>query len=472
MTYAPELLDDLFGAGHETTLEARAMASTRRFVRGLDMLTFDESPIAKGRRLTAVEALEAYGLAKLVEVATEGSAPISDSTSAAGRVLQERRRDLGLELRHVASATGLRPEVVEALEASKRRPIREYEKVARVLGLDERMLSFRGEPVGNQNVAVRMRALHDEKPVLGGAVVAALSEAAWVAMTQVRLEAKLNLPHAERSFDHEPFYGSAASPAYRVGYELADRFRDQLGFADNPIDSMRDLLERRLRIPVIQAELGDRIAGATVASGNGRAIVVNLSGRNRNVFARRSTLAHELCHIIFDPREQLRELRVDEYDELDRREDQIPDVVEQRANAFAVQLLAPRTVSRAFYLDHLGEPLRKLIETYGISFTAARYQTWNAMDRAIPLAELTLRSAPVEADWEGRESYTTTWHPIASLVDHPSRAGRFSAVVVRCAIDRFISWDTAAEWLLSSEAELQAESVLDGVRDLYPDLFN
>jgi len=435
-------------------------------------LTFDESPRAKGRRLTAFEALDAYGFDTLVDVATEGSAIIADSVAAAGRVLRERRGDLGLSVRNIASAAHLRPELIDALEASKRRPIREYEKVARILGLDERMLSYRSEPVGNQDVAVRMRTLHDERPALSGPVVAALSEAAWVAMTQMRMESELKLAGAEVEFSYDPFYGSATTPAYRVGYDIANRFRREMGLQeDEPIESVRDLVERRLRIPVIQAELGQQVAGATVAAGNRRAIVINLSGRNRNVFVRRSTLAHELSHILFDPRERLRDLRVDEYDDLDRHADQTSDPVEQRANAFAVQVLVPQSVARKVYVASREDPLAALVGRYGLSLTAARYHMWNAMDRSFPLSDLRLPNPHQEPEWEGRETYTVAWHPIASLASHPSRAGRFSAVTVRCAQLGMISWDTASEWLESQEDELRDESVSSMMRALYPDVF-
>ncbi|MEO5728671.1 MAG: ImmA/IrrE family metallo-endopeptidase, partial [Byssovorax sp.] len=365
-----------------------------------------------------MEAFDAYGFDKLAEVASDGSAIICESVTAAGHALSDRRHQLGLEIRHVASATKLRSEVVEALEASKRRPIQEYEKVARVLGLDERMLSYSAEPAGNQGVAVRMHALRNERPALSGSVVAALAEAAWVAMTQVRLEAALVVPQAERTFQNEPYYGSRTHPAYRVGYTLADDFRAAFDLHDQPIASMRDLLERKLCIPVVQAELGNSIAGATIAAGDRRAIVVNLSGRNRNVFARRSTLAHELCHILFDPRERLRDLRVDEYDDLDRREDLVPDPVEQRANAFAVQLLAPQTSALRVYEEQGDGALATLIQQYGISFTAARYQIWNALERRISLERLNTQEPPREADWDGSEAYTIAWHPIRALADH------------------------------------------------------
>jgi Zn-dependent peptidase ImmA (M78 family)/transcriptional regulator with XRE-family HTH domain len=467
--YDAATLDRVFGEGEGTTPEARARVSSRRFVRGLDELTFDESPRAKGRRLTAREALDAYGFEVLSEVATEGSALLCESVDAVGRALRERRAQLDLPIRTIASETGLAPEVIEALEASKRRPIRDYERVARVLGLDERLLSFRSDPGGNREVAVRLRDMHDEKPVLTSSVVVSLAEAAWVAMTQVRLEVELGLPASSHAFEQESFYGSSQYPAYKVGYELADVFRDQLGLGEEPIPSMRDLLERELRIPVVQADLGKRIAGATVESLGRRAIVVNLSGRNQNAFVRRSTLAHELCHLLFDPHQRLRSLRVDEYAELDQRDDQVVDPVEQRANAFAVQLLAPRGAALQLYDQSTEEPLWQVLDRFGISFTAARYQIWNGLERSVPLDSIySQRSAP-EADWEGREAYTTTFHPIRALADHPSRAGRFSAVVLRAAEESVISWDTASEWLFCSEQDLQRAA--PSIRELYADLF-
>ncbi|MFS8067828.1 MAG: ImmA/IrrE family metallo-endopeptidase [Byssovorax sp.] len=369
----------------------------------------------------------------MAEVATEGSALLCESVDAAGRVLRERRAQLDLPIRTIASETGLPPEVIEALEASRRRPVREYEKVARVLGLDERKLSFRSAPEGNQDVAVRLRDMHDTRPVLTSSVVISLAEAAWVAMTQLRLETELALPASRYRFQVDAFYGSSRHPAFKVGYELADSFRAELGLGEEPISSMRDLLERELHIPVIQADLGKRIAGATVESAGRRAIVVNLFGGNQNPFVRRSTLAHELCHLLFDPQQKLRSLRVDEYAELDEREDQRVDPVEQRANAFSVQLLAPQSSAHRLYETTADDQLSLVMDHFGVSFTAARYQIWNALKRAVPLDSIWANKPRPEADWEGREGYTTTYHPVRSLADHPSRAGRFSAVVLRAA---------------------------------------
>lgn len=462
-------LEQVFGPGAETDLEARADASTVEFVRSIDQLAF-ASEGARGRRLTAREALNAYGLDVLREVADEGSALLAKDPDAAGRVIRERRAQLDVSLDRVAQGAALSSVVVEAIEQSKRRPVKEYERVARVLGLDERMISYRAEPVGNERIAVRLRTLqHMPRAGLSAQTVAALAEAAWVAATQVRLERELGLEGRGVDFEYSHDYGASGWPAFRAGYALATDVRERLQLGDDPIASLRDLCERRLGVPVIQTELGADVAGATVDASGARAIVLNLSGRNREVFVRRSTLAHELCHILFDPPQRLDDLRVDRYDELDRPVEQVVDAVEQRANAFAVELIAPQRAAVRLFETSPGEPLAAVIHRFGISFTAARYQVWNGLARRVDLASLTASNTRPDPSWEGREAYTVDYHPIRSLARRPSRAGRFSAVALRAAERRRVSWDTAAEWLDASVDEVRA--ALPAVRSLFPDVF-
>jgi Zn-dependent peptidase ImmA (M78 family) len=432
------------------------------------LLTVDNSPRATGRRLTASEALDAYGIRKLREVITEGSAIISDSPAAASRVLMERRAQLGLPLQTVAGKSGLATSVIEALENSARRPIQEYERVARVLGLDERVLSFKPQPEGNQKVVVRLRYLAEEQPTLTPSSVANLAEAAWVAMTQIRLEDQLGFARDDLGISVSSDYGDEGYPAYRVGYDLADSLRERLGVGVRPISSMRLLVEKSLNIPVIQAQLDDSIAGATVQSDERRAIVLNVEGLNKSALVRRSTLAHELCHLLYDPTQSLRDLRVDEYRDLDQRADTRTDFVEQRANAFSVQLLAPQDAAVDRY-RRTGDLFTEVLDYFGISFTAGRYQVWNGLERTIALDEIHAPNRPPQPDWETQEAYTLTYHPIRSLASSPSRAGRFSAVAVRAAQEGFISWDTVAEWLYCSAED--AREAAPELADLYSEVF-
>ena len=463
-----ELMDAVFGPGDGTEPRDRARQSSRVFVRGLDLLTVERSGKETGRRLTALEALDAYGYEKLCEVAREGSGILTSSVHAVGRTLRNRREELGLPLTSLASRAGLSRDVVTALEQSRRRPIREYERAARILGLDERQLSFNELPTENERIAVRLRTLSEQLPSLSPSTVANLSEAAWVAMTQVRLERQLELADPDYVFEESHDFGGLGGPAYEVGYDLAQRVRDRLGLDENPIPSMRALAEDTLGFTVIQANLDEDVAGATIETDGHRAIVLNLIGRNSQAAVRRSTLAHELCHILFDPSADLNSLRVDNYEDLDRRPDQTADRVEQRANAFSIELLAPQAAAVERYRNN-ENLFRAVLDYFGVSFTAGRYQVWNGLDRSVPLESIKAPHRPPEQDWDGKETFTVDYHPVRALGDVPARAGKFSAVVVRAARDGIISWDTAGEWLASTEKELKDVSPF--MVDLYPSVF-
>jgi Zn-dependent peptidase ImmA (M78 family) len=469
ITMSAEILDQVFGPGIGADPTARASHSEVEFVRSIDQLAY-ASEGARGRRLTAREALETYGFDVLRTVADEGSALLAADADAAGRVLRERRDQLRLTVLQVARRADLSPDLVEGIEKSCRRPVREYERVARALGLDERMVSFRAEPMGNDRIAVRLRTLQQTtRNRLSALAVSALAEAAWVAATQIRLERAFGLNEPEVRFSYSTDYGAPGWPAWRAGFKLAADVRELLSLASDPIPSLRDLCERRLRVPVIQAELGDDIAGATVESEGCRAVVLNLSGRNREVFVRRATLAHELGHILFDPPHSLDDLRVDRYDDLERAADQIVDPVEQRANAFAVELIAPQQAAVRRYMTATGDPLRGVIDDFGLSFTAARFQVWNGLKRDRRLEEITTPNYQPDPAWDAREAYTIDYHPVRSLARCPSRAGRFSAVALRAALERHISWDTASEWLMAPIDEIRAAA--SAVRGLFPDVF-
>jgi Zn-dependent peptidase ImmA (M78 family) len=283
-------------------------------------------------------------------------------------------------------------------------------------------------------------------------------------MTQARLEEELGLEPVRTGIERNSNYGTPGFPAYEWGYRLAAETREKLSLGSEPIFSMRDLAEVRLGVPVIQAELGEAIAGVTIETGARRAIVLNLSGDNRSVFVRRATIAHELGHLLYDPGRELRDLRVDAYADLERPAEQVPSSIEQRANAFAVEFLVPQTQALAIYRSNGSDSLGEVMYRFGVSFTAARYQIWNAIDRGIPLDELRTKRRDFPAEWEGREKYTVDYHPIGKL--RPTRAGRFSAVVVRAAEEGVVSWDTAAEWL-----EVPAETIRNAsaeIRELFP----
>lgn len=65
------------------------------------------------------------------------------------------------------------------------------------------------------------------------------------------------------------------------------------------------------------------------------------------------------------------------------------------------------------------------------------------------------------------EAYSATYHPIRNIP--ASRAGRFSAVVLRAAEERLISWQTASEYFCCDEQQLHTAA--DAIHDLFPFVF-
>ena len=130
---------------------------------------------------------------------------------------------------------------------------------------------------------------------------------------------------------------SALDSPWSQGYELAETLHEDL--------HRRFVRGTRVDISVMVEELGiectdlelsdEEVLGVSVAGEDHRpGIVVNkLHHRNAHPFGRRFTLAHELCHVLFD-REEGHRLAV-------ASGPWAPRGIEQRANAFAAMLLMP-----------------------------------------------------------------------------------------------------------------------------------
>ena len=257
------------------------------------------------------------------------------------------------------------------------------------MGLDERLLAFTPDSGGDAKLAYRLKMLQGEMGDSAGAMSAGtallFSEAASIIRVQHRLQKWLGIRPESDSFRPDGDYGSPETPAWRLGYNLARKTRETLGLGDSPVFSMRELVEKRLGIPVIQARLPRQIAGATVMTrgdgGEARGVVLNTVGENENVWVRRATLAHELGHLLYDPEIELENVRVDSYlDSQTNPETETPetDFVEQRANAFAIAFLAPNEAVRQLAPTPVSEEsVASVMTTFGISHTAARYHVAN-----------------------------------------------------------------------------------------------
>ncbi|NCC37332.1 MAG: ImmA/IrrE family metallo-endopeptidase, partial [Chloroflexia bacterium] len=125
-------------------------------------------------------------------------------------------------------------------------------------------------------------------------------------------------------------------PPYVQGYQLAQWLRQQLAIPDDaPICPERYLKDWGVHLDRINMAAGIDAVAAWGAR-HGPAVLVNIDAHSRASTENglRTTLAHEICHLLIDRAEALPVAEV--------LGGQVPRWAEQRANAFAAELLLPR----------------------------------------------------------------------------------------------------------------------------------
>ncbi len=461
-------LTDVFGPkvqGMSRTHAARI--SDRYFVRSEGQLAvYDDAQAPTGHVLTSWEALTAYGFPVLEEAVEFGSAILRRTQDSTGSALKRRRENLGLTHKSVSKSARVSEDEVKSAESCPSNVcLVNLERIAFALGLDERLLSFDADSGGDDKLAFRLRTLASPTSSPKGSISAGTSllfaEVAAIIRAQLRLQRWLDLTERTGQFNHDENYGSHLVPAWKVGYRLASDARGILQLGQTPIHSMRELVENVLGIPVIQAKLPNSIAGATILtkdedSNEVRGIVLNTAGQNENVWIRRSTLAHELGHLLYDPDTRLESVRVDSYSDNHRNpETEIAetDFVEQRANAFAIALLAPNSAVEALARPPISEEsVIKIMHEFGISHTAARYHISNIHYRQFKIPSRVANVMPSD-EQKAAENFTADYFP---LLDTPiQRRGRFAALTLECHQKGLISEDTATLYLGCSKTDFR-----------------
>ena len=436
-----------------------ARKSETKFVRSeAQLAVHDRRRCPTGHVLTAWEAYSAYGTELLEEAVEYGSAILRCTADATGTALKRRRENLGLTIENVMKAASMGS--VEKVEVAEMAPPNlstdELMNLAFVLGLDERLLAFSHDSGGDRELAFRLRQLSSGADLqspqkISQHTVLHFAEAASIVRVQLRLQRWLGLKAEVDQFEPSEFYGSQQSPAWKAGYNLAGDARVKLKLGETPIQSMRELVENQLGIPVIQVEIDPKIAGATVQTSdcNGnkvRGVVLNASGENENVWVRRATLAHELGHLLFDPNDRLRNACVDHYDQSQADpQSEVSDPVEQRANAFAIAFLAPlNQVREIASVPFSKEKVVEVMHRFGLSQTAARYHICNAHYRQYDPPSFRINESPND-ELKAAENFTTDFFPIRNTPIQ--RRGRFAELVVKAFREGLISGHTSALYL-------------------------
>jgi Zn-dependent peptidase ImmA (M78 family) len=459
-------LDRVFGSeAAGETIEERAVSSKRIFVRSQAQLSvYNER--AKGLQMTAAWALRQFGFETLLRAVEEGAVVISANLSEPARTLREQRENLDLTFKQVAKASGLTEDQIrKAEQPGSITPIRKLRALAQSLGLSDEKISIRPGAGSDRDLAYRLRVMQraGQDTKLSPSLVSHLAEAAWITSQQLDLANYLGQPHGLSQLEKKA--ADYSYPTWRKGYDLAEKTREILGINPvEPIKSVRALVDR-LGIPLIQAPMGVVLAGATVVNGDDRGIAVNTEGENTNVWIRRMTLSHELGHLLWDPQEKLKHLHVDRYDVIRDASVSGTDVIESRANAFAIALLAPPRAVKEI-IEKGGGPLsqiRDLMERYGIGATAAKYHLSNVARQwggVIDVSSINQSELPSPDDsWNANENWTVDFFPVPGIP--VSRRGKFAGLVTLALQQGKISFDTAGSWL-----GVDPRAVLDRSKDI------
>ena len=478
------MLARILGDVPETLADAEAAkASKTRFVRSAGQLAFyDPSSDATGHKMSAWETYQAFGLGAIREAADFGAAILQESRWSAGATLKEARSSLGVDLKSMARQSGVDKETIKALEEGVRDlDVRLLERCAFALGLDERLMATRESTRRSKDVTYRLKTLLKDKDFEGHSLSAGtamtFAEAASVIRTQLRLRSWLDLPTEMDKFDPDSNYGSDMSPAWQKGYLLAGYARKVLALGDEPIGSLKELVENRLGIPVIQAKLPKHVSGATVVTvdvddAEARGIVLNTQGENTNVWVRRATLAHELGHLLFDSVAELKPVRIDTYKDIhadvETSENSFVDVIEQRANAFAIAFLAPiDSIRELAGVDAAtktinGDAIQRVMTRFGLSWTAARNHVYNVHHRQYELPEDSISVRPSD-EWRGAEDFTLDYFPLKDTADQ--RRGLFAGLVAESCSKGLISEETSALYLQCEVSDLKEK--LEHLKQLF-----
>jgi len=178
----------------------------------------------------------------------------------------------------------------------------------------------------------------------------------------------------------------ASEPPFVQGADLAHWLRHELNLGPKDLINPVDMLSVwGVKNANIRLRTGAVDALAVWGPKRGPAVLVNLDGRHARGYAgRRATIAHEICHLLVDRGRQLPLAEV-----LGGR---APEAVEQRARAFAAELLLPQRVIYESFLQtdrsvhEVSGLLQKCGRDFRVSKLIAAYQLKNGIRRFHPTA--------------------------------------------------------------------------------------
>jgi Zn-dependent peptidase ImmA (M78 family)/DNA-binding XRE family transcriptional regulator len=268
------------------------------------------------------------------------------------RRIKAAREGAGLTQKQVALSVGIPRTSVVQIEAGKRAVSSlELEKIARLFG--RRISEFVDEaPLGVDPVAALLHAAQLSAQSSG--LARELRRLANLAREATRLEEVLGLREsriATANYDLAPL--SSRWDAVRQGKLLAADERRRLGLGDAPVWEIAEIV-RGQGVRVAEADLNDDISGASFFRPDTGPVVLI---KEKDASPRRLySCAHEYCHLLADR---------DRAGVVSSKQN-VEELIEVRANAFAAHFLMPEAGVRSFLRGlGKGEPSRQNQEVFG-----------------------------------------------------------------------------------------------------------
>jgi Zn-dependent peptidase ImmA (M78 family) len=162
---------------------------------------------------------------------------------------------------------------------------------------------------------------------------------------------------------------------HEQGRLLAEWFRSQPDIVARDGLVHPEIILNKWNVSLKEIELHSQNIDALCAWGvkHGPTVLLNKNGRlSHYPTGRRSSLAHEMCHLLVDRKGSLPVAEV--------FGGEVPKVPEQRANGFGAELLLPRTSALATFIEagDVEGTLEQLAKNYKVSFEIAAWQLLNS----------------------------------------------------------------------------------------------
>jgi Zn-dependent peptidase ImmA (M78 family)/transcriptional regulator with XRE-family HTH domain len=255
--------------------------------------------------------------------------PVMDF-SVGARIARTRER-MGISAYELAQRAGVPFEALVALEKGEAADISTaaVARIARQLDVDVSEWFSAERPTSQPALFFRQAGIPDFFEQDRQPVVVALREARAIASVDMLLG---------RRYDKRANFSprDVGSIPFDDGYKLAQSVRRSLGQPTQPLGSVVSLVEDEFGVPVLAAKLHtQRVLALTAKERDSDLVAVILNQAQPNA---RVHVVHELAHVLFDRPVQ----DVDYWIDLDDDREAQTVKTEQRAKAFAAELLIPQ----------------------------------------------------------------------------------------------------------------------------------